>query len=145
MERRNKNRGYQKLRVWQDAIDYYKQTSNVFRNFPYELKRISGQAMASSDSVHRNIAEGYCRRSIHEYLNFLNIALGSLGESVSGLYACRQSGQIKEEDFQKLDAMAYKLENGLLKLVESLERKRAKGEWTDHLVVKEVNAVYGSS
>ena len=64
MERRNKNRGYQKLRVWQDAIDYYKQTSNVFRNFSYELKRISGQAMTSSDSVHRNIAEGYCRRSI---------------------------------------------------------------------------------
>ena len=80
----------------------------------------------------------------HEYLNFLNIALGSLGESVSGLYACRQSGQIKEEDFQILDALAYKLENGLLKLVESLERKRAKGEWTDHLV-KEVNAVYRSS
>jgi four helix bundle protein len=144
MERKNKNRGYQKLRVWQEAIDYYKQTTNVFRNFPYELKRISGQAMASSDSVHRNIAEGYCRRSIHEYLNFLNIALGSLGESVSGLYACRQSGQIKEEDFQILDALAYKLENGLLKLVESLERKRAKGEWTDHLV-KEVNAVYRSS
>jgi four helix bundle protein len=144
MERRNKNRGYQKLRVWQDAIDYYKKTSHVFRNFPYELKRISGQAIASSDSVHRNIAEGYCRRSIHEYLNFLNIALGSLGESVSGLYACRQSGQIKEEDFQILDALAYKLENGLLKLVESLERKRASGDWTDHLMVKESNATYGN-
>ena len=142
MERRNKNRGYQKLRVWQDAIDYYKQTSIVFRNFPYELKRISGQAIASSDSVHRNIAEGYCRRSIHEYLNFLNIALGSLGESVSGLYACRHSGQIKEEDFQILDALAYKLENGLLKLVESLERNRASGKWTDYLLVKESNAVY---
>jgi four helix bundle protein len=45
------------------------------------------QAIASTDSAHRNIAEGYCRRSIREYLNFLNIALGSLGESVSGLYA----------------------------------------------------------
>jgi four helix bundle protein len=144
MERRNKNRGYQQLRVWQEAIDYYKQTVHVFRNFPYELKRISGQAIASSDSVHRNIAEGYCRRSIHEYLNFLNIALGSLGESVSGLYACRQSGQIKEEYFQELDAKAYKLENGLLKLVESLERKRAAGDWTDHLRVKESNAVFES-
>ena len=92
--------------------------------------------------MHRNIAEGYCRRSIHEYLNFLNIALGSLGESVSGLYACRQSEQIKEEDFQILDALAYKLENGLLKLVESLERKRANGDWTDHLIVKEIVSEY---
>ena len=24
--KRNKNRGYQKLRVWDDAVEYYKQT-----------------------------------------------------------------------------------------------------------------------
>jgi len=141
--RKNKNRGYQKLRVWNDAVEYYKQSFFIFRKFPYESKRVAGQAIASSDSVHRNIAEGYCRRSIHEYLNFLNIALGSLGESVSGLYAYRESGQITAEEFEKLDALAYRLENGLLKLVESLERKRASGEWTDHLLIKESNAVYG--
>ena len=141
---KNKNRGYQKLRVWNDAIDYYSQTCNAFRGFPYELKRVAAQAIASSDSVHRNIAEGYCRRSIHEYLNFLNIALGSLGESISGLHAYRKSKQVTEEEFQKLDKFAYKLENGLLKLVESLEYKRERGEWTDHLIVKESNAIYGS-
>jgi four helix bundle protein len=142
--RKNKNRGYQKLRVWNDAIDYYSQTCDAFRGFPYELKRVAAQAIASSDSVHRNIAEGYCRRSIHEYLNFLNIALGSLGESISGLHAYRKSKQITEEEFQMLDKFAYKLENGLLKLVESLEYKRERGEWTDHLIVKESNAIYGS-
>ena len=141
--RKNKNRGYQKLRVWNDAVEYYKQTFLIFRKFPYESKRVAGQAIASGDSVHRNIAEGYCRRSIHEYLNFLNIALGSLGESVSGLFAYRESGQITAEEFEKLDALAYRLENGLLKLVERLERKRASGEWTDHLLIKESNAVYG--
>ena len=141
--RKNKNRGYQKLRVWNDAVEYYKQTFLIFRKFSYESKRVAGQAIASGDPVHRNIAEGYCRRSIHEYLNFLNIALGSLGESVSGLFAYRESGQITAEEFEKLDALAYRLENGLLKLVESLERKRASGEWTDHLLIKESNAVYG--
>jgi four helix bundle protein len=143
VKRKNKNRGYQKLRVWNDAIDYYVQTCDVFRKFPYELKRIVSQAIAASDSVHRNISEGYCRRSIREYLNFLNIALGSLGESVSGLHAYRKSKQITEEEFQKLDTLAYKLENGLLKLVESLEKKRERGEWTDSLMVKESNAAYG--
>jgi four helix bundle protein len=97
--RKNTNRGYQKLRVWNDAIDYYQQTVVVFREFPYELRRISGQALASSDSIHRNIAEGYCRRSIREYLNVLNIALGSLGESVSELHAYRKAEQITEENF----------------------------------------------
>jgi four helix bundle protein len=142
--RKNKNRGYQKLRVWNDAIEYYAKTWEVFRGFPFELKRVAAQAIACSDSVHRNIAEGYCRRSIHEYLNFLNIALSSLGESVSGLHAYRKSKQITEEQFQKLDVLAYRLENGLLKLVESLEQKKERGEWTDYLMVKESNAIYAS-
>ena len=140
--KRNKNRGYQRLRVWNDAIEYYVETSRVFRSLPYELKRIASQAMASSDSVHRNISEGYCRRSINEYLQFLYIALGSLGESVSGLHAYRNSSQISEGDFQKLDDLAYKLENGLLRLVESLEKKKDQGDWTDYLMIKESNAIH---
>ena len=142
--RKNKNRGYQQLRVWNDAIDYYAETCRVFRGFPYELNRVARQAIASSDSVHRNIAEGYCRRSIHEYLNYLNIALGSLGESVSGLHAYRKAEQFSEEDFEKLDSLGYKLENGLLRLVESLESKREQGDWIDHLIVKKSNVIYGS-
>ena len=141
--RKNKNRGYQQLRVWNDAIEYYAITQEVFRKFPNDLKRVAAQAIASSDSVHRNIAEGYCRRSIKEYLNSLNIALGSLGESVSGLYAYRKAEHLTGEDFKKLDSVAYKLENGLLRLVESLERKREQGDLIDHLVVKESNVVYG--
>ena len=45
--------------------------------------------------------------------------------------------------FEELDALAYKLENGLLKLVEALERKRDQDDWIDTLAVKESNAVYG--
>jgi four helix bundle protein len=66
---RNKNRGYQQLRVWQDAIEFYVLNSRAFRRFPCELKRVASQAVASSDFVHRNSAEGYCRRSLREYLN----------------------------------------------------------------------------
>jgi four helix bundle protein len=142
--RRNKNRGYQKLRVWVDAIEYYEKTCRVFRDFPYELKKVASQAIASSDSVHRNISEGYCRRSIREYIQFLYIALASLGESVSGLHAYRRAKQIGEKEFQELDTLAYRLENGLLRLVESLESKRDRGEWIDTLMVKESNAVYGN-
>ena len=141
---KNKNRGYQQLRVWQDAIAFYELSSKVFRRLPYELRRVASQAIGSSDSVHRNIAEGYCRRSLREYLNFLNIALGSLGESVSGLEAYRRAEQINEDDFKVLNELAYKLENGLLKLVESLERKKVTGDWIDTLIVKETNALYGS-
>ena len=140
---KNKNRGYQQLRVWHDAIEYYAATCRVFRAWPFEMKRVAAQAIASADSVHRNIAEGYCRRSLREYLCFLNIALGSLGESVSGLIAYGKAAQIAEPDFQTLNDLAFKLENGLLKLVESLERKQETGDWIDSLIIKESNVAYG--
>ncbi|MSP37128.1 MAG: four helix bundle protein [Deltaproteobacteria bacterium] len=140
---KNKNRGYQQLRVWQDSIELYRLTSQVFRKLPYELKRVGSQSIAASDSVHRNIAEGYCRKSIREYLNFLTIALASLGENVSGFHAYREAEQITEEEFVTLNKLAFKIENGLLKLVETLERKKLNGDWVDTLIVKESNENYG--
>ena len=53
------------------------------------------------------------------------------------------AGQVTEEDFEVLDQRAYKLENGLLKLVESLEKKKLDGDWIDSLIVKELNEEYG--
>lgn len=140
---KNKNRGYQQLRVWQDAIDYYVVNCRVFRGFPYELKRVASQAIASADSVHRNIAEGYCRRSLKEYIQFLYTALSSLGELVSGLIACHKAEQLVEADFQSVNALAFKIENGLLKLVASLEQKKSDGDWIDSLIIKESNTAYG--
>ena len=71
--RKNINRGYMKLTVWQDAAELYGLTCNIFRKFQYELRRVASNQIASVDSVHRNIAESYCRRSINEYLQSLNI------------------------------------------------------------------------
>ena len=51
MTRRNKNRGYQQLVVWQDAIDYYKLTTENFRPAGFEMGRIVSQQLASVDSL----------------------------------------------------------------------------------------------
>ena len=140
--RKNINRGYQKLTVWQDAANLYLLTCNIFRKFPYELRRVAANQMAAVDSVHRNIAEGYCRRSLNEYLQFLNVAQASLGESVSGAHVYRRADQITEIEFEHWDILAFKLENGIKKLIESLQHKREKGEWDDSFIVKESNAAY---
>ena len=141
-ERRNVNRGYRKLVVWSDAIGYYDLTCRIFRGFPYELKRVASNQIAAVDSIHRNIAEGYCRRSIKEYLQFLNVALASAGESVSGLHACKTAGQIPEAAFEEADALAYKIENGLIRLIERLQEKQEAGDWDDTFVVHESNEAY---
>ncbi|MBN1424360.1 four helix bundle protein [Candidatus Fermentibacteria bacterium] len=141
-ERKNINRGYMRLTVWQDASDYYVASCQIFRALSYDLKRVSSQQVASVDSIHRDIAEGYCRRTIREYLQYLNIALASAGESVSGLRVCLKADQIDGEQFESLDRMAFKLENGLIKLIESLQKRQLDGSWDDSFVVRESNAAY---
>ena len=143
IQRKNINRGYQKLMVWQDAADLYVLTCKIFRKFHYELRRVASNQIASVDSVHRNIAEGYCRRSINEYLQSLNIALGSLGEPVSAVHVYRRAEQISEEEFESWDVLAYKLENGMKKLIESLQYKREQHDWEDSFILKESNIAYG--
>ena len=143
IQRKNINRGYQKLIVWQDATELYVLTCKIFRKFQFELRRVASNQIASVDSVHRNIAEGYCRRSINEYLQSLNIALGSLGESVSGTHVYRRAEQISEEEFESWDALAFKLENGMKKLIESLQYKREQHDWEDSYILKESNLAYG--
>jgi len=141
-ERRNLNRGYMKLIVWQDARELYKLTWKIFKVFPFVLKKVASNQISSVDSVHRNIAESYCRKSLFEYLNFLNFAQSSLGESVSGTNTYYYSDQISKTDYEEWDVLGYKLENGLKKLIESLEVKKHAGTWKESQIIEESNAIY---
>jgi four helix bundle protein len=131
--RRNRNRGFQQLRVWQDAVELHVRTCRAMMGWPFELKKVAGQEIASVDSVHPNIAEGYSRKSVREYIQFLSVARGSLAESVSGVMAYYKAGQLNQEMFNDLDSPAFKVENQLLKLIESLEQKRDAGDWQESL------------
>ena len=77
------------------------------------------------------IAEGYCRRSIKEYLNLLNIALGSCGELHSSYESFKRAGQIDEQQYEVIDQIHFKVENGLISLIKSLQKKQREGEWEE--------------
>ena len=131
MDRKNINRGFKRLRIWQDSISLYVMACKIFSTFPFELKKVAANSIDAVHSVSRNISEGYCRRSLKEYLNHLNIALGSCGEFHSCYESFKQAAQITEEEYEKLDQLHYKVENGLLKLMESLQKKQRVGDWED--------------
>ena len=136
MNRKNINRGFKKLRVWQDAVSLYIMASKIFTNFPFELKKVAANSIDAAHSTSRNISGGYCRRYLKEYLNHLNIALCSCGEFHSCYYSFKQSSQITEEEYGQLDKIHYKVENELIKLIESLQKKRTSGEWEENLQTK---------
>ncbi len=55
-ERKNINRGFKKLRVWQDAISLYILSCKVFGDFPFELKKVVANALDAAHSISRNIS-----------------------------------------------------------------------------------------
>ena len=121
---RNKNRGYKKLDVWSRSVDLYVLVSKrayTLKNKPY---KVINQLIGAAYSVQANIAEGYCRNSLADYLHFLNIAQSSLGELGSGIDTCHLAGQLGSDKFNELDKLHYEVENKFLKLIESLQQKK---------------------
>ncbi len=131
MDRKNINRGFKKLRVWQDAVSLYILAYKLLSDFPFELKKVAANSIDAAHSISRNISEGYCRRSLKEYLNYLNIALGSSGEFHSCYESFYRANQVTRQEYESLDKLHYKVENELIKLIEALQKKQIEGEWKD--------------
>ena len=129
-ERKNKNRGFKQLRVWEDSVVLFVLVNKILKRFPYELNKSKMNTLDACHSIQRNISEGYCRRSPKEYLNFLNFALGSCGELNSSMITFNKAELISDSDFNIFDELHYKTENGLLKLAESIQKKiKDKDNW----------------
>lgn len=130
---RNRNRGYMKLEVWQKGIELHK---IVWRLVYQEIRldyKLRSQITDAAQSVSGNIAEGYSRRSIREYLQHLYIALGSLSELLTRIIGLKVIEQITESQFSQIDSLHYEVENKLLNLVRSLESKKDQGDWNEHV------------
>ncbi len=130
-KRRNLNRGYLKLEAWTRGMDLFAlsyQLSATVGDF-----KLKSQFRDAAQSVSANIAEGYGRRTLPEYLQFLYFAKGSLAETLTRAIGFKTSNLITPAEFEGLDELHYEVENKLLRLIESLEAKRGTGEWRESL------------
>ncbi|MBN2119575.1 MAG: four helix bundle protein [Candidatus Omnitrophica bacterium] len=76
-----KVRSFRDLKVWQKGIELVKEIYTITKSFPKEEQYgLSSQMRRASVSIPSNISEGYRRRHVKEYKQFINIALGSCGE-----------------------------------------------------------------
>jgi four helix bundle protein len=126
---RNKNRGYMNLIVWQRAMDLFELTwrlTHVEAQIDFKLR---SQLVDAAQSVSANIAEDYGRRGLNEYLQFLYIGLGSLGETLTRAVGLHRIKQIGDDALAKFDELHYEVENRLSRLIEKLQEKRDEGDW----------------
>lgn len=114
--------GFEKLDVWQYAVEYSDDIYKVTRSFPNDERfGLTNQLRRAAVSVAANIAEGSGRGSNKDFQRFLEIAFGSLIETVSHLKIAQRQTFIKEEDFQRLYDQAERLGRMLSGLRKSLD------------------------
>ncbi len=114
-------RGFRQLTVWQKAylltVDIYK----LSKKFPKEeLYGLTSQLRRAAVSIPANIAEGYERNHRKEYLQFLYIAKGSLGEVETYFLLAGDLGYITETDYLIMEKKRNEVARTLLGLVRSL-------------------------
>jgi four helix bundle protein len=116
---------WRKLEVWQMADDFTYDVYQVTRGFPQEeLYGITSQLRRAAISVPTNIVEGYSRRRDRELARFLEISLGSLGESKYLVHFSNRLSYLRESDYQRLSEGAGHLGQKLYRFYERVKSAR---------------------
>jgi len=140
---KNINRGYRKLDVWNEGVDLFVYVNNKLKTLKDLSFKLKAQIEDSIMSVPSNTAEGYSRKRLKEYIQFINISLSSMSENYTQLFALQKAGRIDAEWFKKYDDMHYSLENKLINLNRSLINKlKDKADWDKNYLIKELSEKY---
>jgi four helix bundle protein len=125
--------GFEKLDVWHKAIEYAGTIYQVTRSFPDEERfGLTNQLCRSAVSVSSNIAEGSSRSSATDFSRFLEIAYGSLLESVSELKVAQNQQFLGSGVYENV----YNEAEQVAKMLSGLRRKVRKNPSTIPLTVK---------
>jgi four helix bundle protein len=112
---------FEKLEVWQKAIDFADIIYNETRAFPVEERfGLTNQLRRAAVSISSNIAERSSRSSKNDFARFAEIAAGSVFEVVSQAFIAQRQGFWSEDQFRQVYADAEELSRMLSGLRKSL-------------------------
>jgi four helix bundle protein len=119
MEKETK--GFRHLVVWQKAYELTLEIYRLTKIFPKsETYGLISQIQRAVVSIPANIAEGYERNHRKEYLQFLFIAKGSLGECETYLLLAKDLAYLNETEYASIDEKRKATSRLLKGLIKSL-------------------------
>jgi four helix bundle protein len=94
---------FEKLDVWHKAIEFADLVYSLTRTFPADERfGLTNQMRRAAVSISSNIAEGTSRSSHSDYCRFVEIATGSVFETVSQATIAKRQGWLSEGDYRSL-------------------------------------------
>lgn len=118
-------KSYRDLLAWQRARALVKEVYLMTATFPVgERFGLVSQMNRSAVSIPSNIAEGYGRSTIQDYLHFLRIARGSSYELETQATLAEDLGLASVEQSIRLNTLLQEVIRLLQGLIAALERNR---------------------
>ena len=115
---------YRGLLVWQKSMDLVVTTYQVAKRLPAaELYGLAAQMQRAAVSVPANIAEGYGRHHLGDYLHHLSVANGSLKELETHLLIAQRLSFLRERDIEPALTLADEVGRMLRGLALALRKK----------------------
>lgn len=116
------NKGYKKLKVWEEAHKLVLLIYKTTEKFPKEeLFGLTPQIRRAVVSIASNIVEGHVKHSKKEFLHHLDFANGSLVEIEYYFELSRDLDYITEKQYQDLEQQRTLVGNLLHGLIRSLK------------------------
>src|SRR6185436_15996681 len=108
---------HKKLVVWQKAMEVVLEIYKTTSRLPSEEKfGLVSQMRRASVSVVSNLAEGAARHSHLEFLQFINISMGSCSELDTQLELCYRLGHLDESNWRRIDSLLQEVDRMLIGL-----------------------------
>jgi four helix bundle protein len=119
---------FEDLEAWKIAREVTKEVYRISKNDlfinDYGLRN---QICRASVSIMSNIAEGFERDGDKEFINFLSIAKGSVGEVRSQLYVALDQNYISESEFKHIYDKVVENSRIISGLINYLKNSELKG------------------
>lgn len=121
--------GLRDLRTYQLAKELANLIYDLTASLPKNEFRLIGQMRGAAISVFGNIAEGYGRSALGDYIRFCEIARGSLAELGSYGEFCKERRMFIATDSSRFFNLYNHCWNTLGALIRSLKKKKIDGTW----------------
>lgn len=125
-----KIRKFENLEIWKLALKITKEIYDLTgkKEFSKDFS-LRDQLRRAIISVSSNIVEGFEKNNNNEFIRFLKIAKGSVGEVRNQLYIALVVGYISNQEFQKVNSHLENLAGQIGGFIQYLERKRKNKEF----------------
>ena len=116
---------YKNLNVWTKSYELTLKVYDATRSYPKdEMYGLRSQMRRAAASIPSNIAEGYGRRGLKEYIRFVSISIGSCNELEVYLLLSNDLKLLENKQSKTLSSTRDEISRMLFSLRKALQRKK---------------------